>query len=64
MKITVVTATYNCVSQLPGLLESLRSQTDRDFEWVVADGGSGDGTLELLRAATDLNILIDRKSVV
>lgn len=58
MKITVVTATYNCVSQLPGLLESLRSQTDRDFEWVVADGGSGDGTLELLRAATDLNILI------
>lgn len=58
MKISVVTATYNCVSQLAGLLESLRNQTDREFEWVVADGGSGDGTLELLREVTDLNVVV------
>ncbi len=40
------------------LIASLRGQTDKDFEWVVADGASDDGTLELLRSVTDLNIVI------
>ena len=56
--ISVVTATRNAVEHLPNLIESLREQTDRDFEWVVADGASDDGTLELLRDITDLNIAI------
>lgn len=58
MKISVVTAAYNCVGQLPDLLESLRKQTDKNFEWVVADGASTDGTLELLRSATDLDLVL------
>ncbi len=58
LTISVVTAGYNCVATLPGLIESLRRQTDPDFEWVVADGGSTDGTLELLRSVTDLRIRI------
>lgn len=56
--ISVITATYNAVEHLPKLIESLRGQTDRDFEWVVADGASDDGTLELLRSVTGLNIVI------
>lgn len=56
--ISVITATRNAAEHLPGLIASLRGQTDRDFEWVVADGASADGTLELLRAVTDLNIVI------
>jgi glycosyltransferase involved in cell wall biosynthesis len=52
--ISIVTATYNCVTQLPGLIGSLRAQTDKRFEWIVSDGGSTDGTLELLRSASDL----------
>jgi len=55
---SVVTATCNAVEHLPNLIESLREQTDRDFEWVVADGASDDGTLELLNTITDLNITI------
>jgi glycosyltransferase involved in cell wall biosynthesis len=57
-KISVITATYNAMEHLPNLIECLRNQEDRDFEWVVADGASTDGTLELLQSITDLNIVI------
>jgi glycosyltransferase involved in cell wall biosynthesis len=49
---TVVTAAYNAEATLPGLIRSLQDQIDSDFEWVVADGGSTDGTLSLLREAS------------
>lgn len=56
--ISVITATYNAGEYLPGLIKSLQAQTDKDFEWVVADGGSTDNTLSLLADAKDLNIKI------
>jgi hypothetical protein len=56
--ISVVTASYNASKQLPRLIESLRNQLDKEFEWVVADGASADGTVELLRSITDLNIVM------
>lgn len=52
--ITVITATYNASKVLPGLIDSLRSQTDQDFEWIVVDGASTDGTVELVEAAGDV----------
>jgi glycosyltransferase involved in cell wall biosynthesis len=33
----------------------LRNQSDKKFSWIVADGGSSDGTLDLLASASDLN---------
>lgn len=47
-RISIITATLNARDTLPVLVVSLRSQRYRNFEWVVADGGSSDGTLELL----------------
>lgn len=58
MKISVITATYNAMQHLPALVESLRGQTDKDFEWVVADGASSDGTVEYLKSITDLNLKV------
>lgn len=46
--ITVITVTLNCVDVLPRLIHSLKLQTDCDFQWLVKDGGSIDGTLDLL----------------
>lgn len=54
VRLSIVTATYNAQADLPRLIASLRAQTDRDFEWVVIDGGSTDGTLALLDGARDL----------
>src|SRR5690554_630370 len=58
MKLSVITATYNAMKHLPNLVNSLRAQQDKDFEWVVADGASTDGTLEYLQSIEDLNIKI------
>ena len=44
---TVFTPTYNRGYILEKLYESLKNQTDKDFEWVVVDDGSSDNTEEL-----------------
>lgn len=48
--ITVFTPTYNRAHTLPNLYKSLCEQTSYDFEWLVVDDGSTDGTKELIRS--------------
>lgn len=55
--LSVVTATYNAAEVLPELLASLRAQTDSDFEWVVIDAMSTDGTVDLLEQVTDIRLV-------
>lgn len=50
-RLSILTVTYNASDQLPQLINSLKNQTDGDFEWVVADGGSTDASLDLLYSA-------------
>lgn len=57
-KISVITAVYNAEDCILDLIESLRKQTDQNFEWVVVDGLSTDHTLEILKKIDDLNIKI------
>jgi glycosyltransferase involved in cell wall biosynthesis len=47
--ISVVTPTYNSERTLADTLESVASQMDGSIEHIVMDGGSTDGTLEILR---------------
>lgn len=48
MLITIFTPTYNRAYTLHRLYESLCSQTDKDFEWIIVDDGSTDDTRELV----------------
>lgn len=48
-KITVFTPTYNRAYILEALYRSLQRQTFRNFEWLIVDDGSSDGTGELIR---------------
>lgn len=48
-RFTVFTPTYNRAHTLPRLYASIRRQTVRDFEWVIVDDGSTDGTDALVR---------------
>ena len=46
MKFTVFTPTFNRKELLEKLYESLQKQTFKDFEWLIVDDGSTDGTKE------------------
>lgn len=46
---TIFTPTYNRHLTLPRLYRSIRLQTLRDFEWLIIDDGSTDGTEALVR---------------
>lgn len=61
--LSIVTATCNAAQHIPRLIASLEAQTDQDFEWVVADGGSTDGTLDILHSAANRlkNVKIDSR---
>jgi glycosyltransferase involved in cell wall biosynthesis len=47
-KISIITVTYNCKEQLPDTIESIISQTYTDIEYILVDGMSTDGTLEVI----------------
>lgn len=49
MKITVITSTFNSSGTLRDTFNSILRQTWQDFEYVVVDGGSTDGTVEIIR---------------
>jgi glycosyltransferase involved in cell wall biosynthesis len=48
-KISVITPTYNCARYLRDCIESVRSQGYTNFEHIVIDGASTDGTVEVLK---------------
>lgn len=59
MKISIITAVYNNRETIAGALDSALAQTGADFELIVIDGGSTDGTLAMLnRYADRLAVLV------
>lgn len=50
MKISIITATFNSASTVADTLESILSQTYQDYEVVIKDGLSRDGTVELVKS--------------
>lgn len=52
-KITVVTVVFNDVKNLEKTMLSVLNQTYTNIEYIVIDGGSNDGTIEIIKKYTD-----------
>ncbi len=52
-KISVITVVYNDVKKIRSTIESFLSQTWKDKEYIVIDGGSSDGTAEIIQEYSD-----------
>jgi glycosyltransferase involved in cell wall biosynthesis len=53
VKISIITAVYNNCETIAAALDSVLAQTGADFELIVIDGGSTDGTLAVLNGYAD-----------
>lgn len=49
MKISLITACYNSAATLRTAIESVLSQRGVDIEYIVVDGGSKDGTVDIIK---------------
>lgn len=48
MKISIAVPSYNYARFIAACLDSIRQQTYQEFEVLIADGGSNDGSLEII----------------
>lgn len=48
MKLSIITINYNNKIGLQKTIDSVISQTFKDYEWIIIDGGSTDGSKELI----------------
>lgn len=59
MRLSIITINLNNLDGLKKTIDSIMSQTWRDFEWIIVDGGSTDGSKNLIEqtaANPDSNI--------
>lgn len=50
MKLSIITINYNNAEGLRKTMESVRKQTYHDFEYIIVDGGSSDGSVPIVKA--------------
>jgi glycosyltransferase involved in cell wall biosynthesis len=54
LSITVVSSTYNCRNEILDTIRNIRRNLHLGIQWIVVDGCSTDGTIEVLRNNDDL----------
>lgn len=53
MRYSIITINYNHKEGLNRTIESVACQTDTDYEYIIIDGGSTDGSVDVIKQHTD-----------
>ena len=62
MKLSIITINYNHLEGLKRTADSVLAQTWTDFEWIIVDGGSNDGSKEYIeQLARKLQVIGTKK---
>ncbi len=62
MRVSIITAVYNNRDEIGVCIKSVQSQTYHDIEHIVVDGGSTDGTMEVVRSYSDsISVIVSEK---
>lgn len=48
--ISIITATYNSAETINDTIKSVLCQTNKDFEYIIVDGGSTDETVDIVKS--------------
>ncbi len=54
MKLSLITVTFNSAKTINDTIGSVRSQANPNIEYIIIDGGSNDGTLDIIKTNSDL----------
>jgi glycosyltransferase involved in cell wall biosynthesis len=61
-KITIVTPVYNCAKYIEETIRSVLIQNYQNIEYIIVDGGSNDGTCEIVEKYSEkINLFISEK---
>lgn len=65
LKVSIVMPVYNQEKYVSKAIESILTQTFEDFEFLIIDDGSSDGTLEILRGYKDprMRIVVNKANI-
>ena len=53
IKLSIITVSFNSVNTIKDTIESIMSQDYSNIEYIVIDGGSSDGTVDIVKKYSD-----------